>query len=155
MVSKAGFTSRRSQVQILLWTLFFVFFSHLLFSLSFFSSFSSFAHVPLQSIINVQPFILIFAIACAFIINHNYRAHIQSYSNTAMHCHTDDHHLRVQLLPQHTTTTTYNHNHHIKLPPQPPPPHSASCNACLFVCAHISKCASAPRKNTTSASCSR
>ena len=36
-----------------------------------------------------------------------------------------------------------------------PPPHSASCNVCLFVCAHISKCASAPMENTTSASCSR
>ena len=34
----------------------------------------------------------------------------------------------------------------IYIPPQPPPPHSASCNVCLFVCAHISKCASAPRK---------
>ena len=31
----------------------------------------------------------------------------------------------------------------------PPPPHSASCNVCLFVCVHISKCTSAPRKNTT------
>ena len=43
---------------------------------------------------------------------------------------------------------------YIYIPPQPPP-HSASCNVCLFVCAHISKCASAPMKNTTSASCSR
>ena len=68
--------------------------------------------------------------------------------------HIDDHHLHVQPLPQHTTTTTYNHNHHIKIPPQPPPPHSASCNVCLFVCAHISKCTSAPMKITTSASCS-
>ena len=53
----------------------------------------------------------------------------------------------------HMTTTTYNHHHHIKV--QPPPPRSASCIGCLFVCVHISKCASAPRKNTTSASCSR
>ena len=156
VVSKAGLTSRRSQVQILPWTLFsFVFFLFFSFSLSFFSSFSSFARVPLQSIINVQPFILIFAVVCSFIIDHNHRAHIQSYSNTTMHCHTyiDDHHLHVQPLPQHTNTTTYNHNHHIKIPPQPPPPHSASCNVCLFVCAHISKCASASMKNTTSASC--
>ena len=36
-----------------------------------------------------------------------------------------------------------------------PPPHTASCKVCLFVCAHISKCASAPRKNTTCASCNR
>ena len=92
-----------------------------LFYLSFFSSFSSFAHVPLQSIINVQPFILIFAIACAFIIDHNHRAHIQSYSNTTMHCHTLMTNTFMYSLyhniqpPPHTIPTTtfkYHHNHH-------------------------------------------
>ena len=39
------------------------------------------------------------------------------------------------------TTTTYNHHHNIKIQPQPP--HSAIWNMCLFVCVHISKCASA------------
>ena len=39
---------------------------------------------------------------------------------------------------------------------QPPSPsHSASCNMCLYVCLYISKCASAPNKNTTCASYSR
>ena len=54
--------------------------------------------------------------------------------------------LNVQPLPPHI----YNHHRHsIKVEPQaPPPPHSASCNM------HISKCVRAPRKNTTSASCS-
>ena len=32
--------------------------------------------------------VLIIAVACSFIIDHNDRAHIQSYSNTALHCHT-------------------------------------------------------------------
>ena len=57
----------------------------------------------------------------------------------------------------YTTTATHIQPlpHHIKIQPQPPPlPHSASCITCLFICVHISKCAGAPRKNTTSASCS-
>ena len=52
-------------------------------------------------------------------------------------------------------TSVYSHYHHIYTttttqkiqPQQAPPPHSASCNM------RISKCASALRKNTTSASC--
>ena len=43
-------------------------------------------------------------------------------------------------------TSMYSH-YHQKIQPQAPPPHSASCNM------RISKCASALRKNTTSASC--
>ena len=42
---------------------------------------------------------------------------------------------------------------HICIPQ--PPSHSARRNSCLFASVHISKCVSAPRKNTTSASCSR
>ena len=34
----------------------------------------------------------------------------------------------------------------IQLQP-PPPPHSASCYMSLFICVHIGKCASAPRKH--------
>ena len=44
------------------------------------------------------------------------------------------------------TTTTCNHHQRIKIQAQLPPPHSASCNM------HISKCACALKKNTTSAS---
>ena len=45
-----------------------------------------------------------------------------------------------------TTTLKYNHHHH----------HTVQIAMCAYsIIVHISKCASAPRKNTTSASCSR
>ena len=83
-----------------------------------------------------------------------------SYQLACTHCH-DTHWRRLSVVvapeqgspPKPGFPAFIIIHHHIKIPPQPPP-HSASCNVCLFVCAHISKCASAPRKNTTNASCS-
>ena len=87
-------------------------------------------------------------------LDHNHHMHIYSHTVIPPLPHIDDYHLYVQPPPlPHMTTTIWKYNHHHDIKIQPPP-HSASCNVCLFVCAHISKCGSAPRKNTTSASCS-